>query len=600
MSMSAKRLRICGLLATLALAAAAAGAAPPIALEPVVTGLDRPVGMADPGDGSGRLFIFSLLGSIWVWDGDELLAEPFLDLTERVNCCFGERGLAGLAFHPDFANNGFFYVSYDGPDEISIVSRFRVSGKPNRANRGSERVLLRIPQPFPQHNVGNLAFGPDGYLYIGSGDGGSVGDPMDNAQDLGTLLGKMLRIDVDGDFPYAIPPDNPFVDTAGAEGEIWAYGVRNPWRFSFDRRNGDLYFGDVGQDAWEEIDFQPGSSAGGENYGWRLKEGNACFDPPTACEAEGLTPPILEYSHEEDHDHGGARTGCLAVVGGFRYRGPAALTLPRFYLFADFCTGEIWGARPNAAGAWVRNRLIDSDLLLVSFGEDERGRLYVVDFGADRGEPVEDRRRFLGGLYRIVGRGTLGADFEDGFAGWSGRRGNVAVTAPGLRGSAGALEVGLDGRPTISTVRSTQPRGETTFRLGFDFNANRADPGGETVEILRLVDKVPHVKLALEPGELGRRLALLVRTGPGNFRRVGALGIPKLGVVRVTLDWMHASAPGVADGQAALTIGDRRSVRATDLDNRGRIVKTVVLGLPAGSDGAAGGSLLFDNYSSTP
>ena len=580
--MTRKMLRNWGLLAAVGLSAVAAGAAPPIALEPVAAGLDRPVGMADPGDGSDRLIIFSLLGRIRVWDGEKVLAEPFLDISDRVNCCFGERGLAGVVFHPDFADNGFFYVSYDGPDEISIVSRFRVSANPNRANAGSERVLLRIPQPFPQHNVGHLAFGPDGYLYIGAGDGGSAGDPMDNAQDLGTLLGKILRIDIDGGFPYAIPPDNPFVDTAGARGEIWAYGVRNPWRFSFDGKNGDLYFGDVGQDGWEEVDFQPGASAGGENYGWRRMEGTSCFNPATGCNDGSLTLPILEYSHFA----GDVNLGCKSVTGGFRYRGPTAITLPRFYLFGDFCSGEIWGARPNAAGVWVTNLLLDSDLLLVSFGQDRRGQLYAVDF--------------LGGLYRIVGKGTLAADFESGFTGWSGRRGNVAVTGPGLRGSTGALEVGLDGRPTISTLRSTQPRGETTFRLSFDFNANGADPGGEAVEILRLVDRVPHVKLALEPGALGRRLTLLVRTGPGSFRRVGALGIPKLGVVRVTLDWMHASAPGVADGQAALTIGDKQSLRAADLDNRGRLVKTVVLGLPSGSDGAAGGSLLFDNYSSTP
>jgi hypothetical protein len=566
----------------LALIATATAAALPIALDPVVTGLDRPVGVVDARDGSDRLFIFTLPGQIWVWDGEKLLDEPFLDIADGVNCCFGERGMGGLAFHPEFADNGFFYVAYDGSEEIARVSRFRVSGNANRANPGSERVLLRVPQPFPQHNLGQLVFGPDGYLYIGSGDGGSGGDPLNNGQDLGTLLGKILRIDVDGGFPYAIPPDNPFVDTPGARPEIWAYGIRNAWRFSFDRNNGDLYIGDVGQDGWEEVDLQPGSSSGGENYGWRLMEGTSCFDPATDCNDGSLTLPILEYSHFV----GDVDQGCRSVTGGYRYRGPSAPTLPRFYIFGDFCSGEIWGARPNAAGVWVSNLLIDSNLLLVSFAEDRRGRLYAVDF--------------KGGVYRIVGKGTLESDFESGFSGFSGRRGNVAVTGPGLRGSAAALEVGLDGRPTISTVRSTQPRGETTFRLSFDFNANGADPGGEAVEILRLVDRVPHIKLALERGERGRRLALRVRAGTSGFRRVGALGIPRRGVVRVTLDWMHASASGVADGQAALTIGAGRSIRATDLDNRGRIVKTVVLGLPGGSQGAGGGSLLFDNYSSTP
>ncbi len=574
--------RVLGSLATLALAAVVVMAAPPIALEPLVIGLDQPVGVVDAGDGSGRLFIPTLGGRIWIWDGDELLAEPFLDLADEVDCCSGERGLGGLAFHPDFAANGFFYVAYDGPEETARVSRFRVSADPDRADPGSELVLLRVPQPFPQHNLGQLAFGHDGYLYVGSGDGGSAGDPLDNGQDLGTLLGKILRLDVDGGVPYAVPPDNPFVDLAGAQPEIWAYGLRNPWRFSFDRRNGDLYIGDVGQDGWEEIDFQPAASRGGENYGWRLMEGPVCFEPASGCNDGSLSLPILEYPHF-------ARSvdlGCRSVTGGFRYRGPATATLPRFYLFGDFCTGQIWGARRNSAGGWIANLLLDSDRLLVSFGEDHRGRLYAVDF--------------LGGVYRIVGRGTFASDFENGLAGWSGRRGNVAVTGPGLRDSTAALAVDLDGRPTISTVRSTHPRAETTFHLGFDFDANGAHPGGAAVEILRLVDRVPHVKLALERGARGRRLALLVRDGPGSYHRTGALGIPRRGVVRVSLDWLRASAPGVADGEATLTVGAGRSLRATGLDNREHLVKAVVLGLPAGSVGAAGGRVLFDDYSSTP
>ena len=570
-----------GCLAALALCAAAATAAPPIRLQPLATGFDRPVGVVDADDGTDRLFIFTLPGKIWIWDGEKVLPEPFLDIGDGVDCCFGERGMGGLAFHPDFADNGFFYIAYDGPNEISRVSRFRVGGNRDRANASSERILLRVPQPFPQHNLGQLEFGPDGYLYIGSGDGGSGGDPMNNGQDLGTLLGKILRIDVDGGFPYAIPPDNPFVDTAGAQPEIWSYGIRNAWRFSFDRRTGAMFLGDVGQDAWEEINYQP-PGAGGLNFGWRLMEGSSCFDPPSGCDDGTLTLPIIEYSHFA----GDTDLGCKSVTGGYRYRGPATQTLPRFYIYGDFCTGEIFGARTNASGAWVSNRLLDGDMFLVSFGEDRRGRLYAVDF---RG----------GAVYRIVGVGTLDADFENGLGGFSGRRGNAAVRSPGLRGSAGALEVGLDGRPTISTVRSTQPMGETTFRLGFDFSANGADPGPGTVEILRLVGKVPHIKLALERGRRGRLVVLLARTGPGAFRRVGALGIPRMGTVRVTLDWMQAHAAGAADGQVALTIGSR-SIRATDLGNLGRNVEAVVLGLPSGSAGAAGGSIKFDNYTSTP
>jgi hypothetical protein len=396
------------------------------------------------------------------------------------------------------------------------------------------------------------------------------------------LLGKILRIDVDGDLPYGIPPDNPFVDTAGARPEIWAYGIRNAWRFSFDRWSGNLVFGDVGQDGWEEVNLERAGSPGGQNYGWRLMEGTSCFDPPSECNDGSLKLPILEYSHFS----GDLDLGCKSVTGGYFYRGPATMTLPRFYLFGDFCTGEIWGARRNAAGVWVTNLLIDSDLLLVSFGQDRRGRLYAIDF--------------LGSVYRILGKGTLESDFENGLNGFPGRRGAVAVTAPGLRGSAGALEVRVDSRPTISALRSTQPRGETTFRLGFDFNANGADPKGPAMEILHLADSVPHVKVVLEPGVLGRWVALHVRTGPGIFRRVGAWGIPNRGVVRLTLDWMQASAPGVADGQAVLIVDDHRPIAATRLDNWGRLVNSVVIGQPGGSEGAAAGSLLFDNYSSTP
>jgi glucose/arabinose dehydrogenase len=280
----------------------AASAAPPIRLEPIAMGLDRPVGVVDAADGSDRLFIFTLPGQIWIWDGEKVLDEPFLDLGDGVSCCFGERGMGGLAFHPDYAENGFFYVAYDGPNDTSRVARFRVSGNPNRAERSSQRILMRVAQPFPQHNLGQLAFGPDGYLYINSGDGGSAGDPMNNGQDLGTVLGKILRIDVDSDFPYAVPPDNPFVDTAGAQPEIWAYGIRNAWRFSFDRKTGDLYIGDVGQDGWEEVNFQSASSLGGENYGWRLMEGTACFDPPADCNDGSIGHRWLPVSRAGDAD----------------------------------------------------------------------------------------------------------------------------------------------------------------------------------------------------------------------------------------------------------------------------------------------------------
>jgi glucose/arabinose dehydrogenase len=254
---------------------AAAEAQESIALEPVMTGLTRPVGITSAGDGSGRLFIVLQGGQILVYDGVQLLPTPFLDISSLVSCC-GEQGLLGLAFHPRYAKNRFFYLNYTNTAGDTVVARYRASAAPNVAKPKSARILLTIPQPFSNHNGGQLQFGPDGYLYIGTGDGGSGGDPQNNGQNLGTLLGKILRIDVNGvnrRGSYAIPTDNPFVHTPGARGEIWAFGLRNPWRFSFDRLTGAMFIGDVGQGNWEEIDIQSRRNKGGKNYGWRLMEG---------------------------------------------------------------------------------------------------------------------------------------------------------------------------------------------------------------------------------------------------------------------------------------------------------------------------------------
>lgn len=254
--------------------------APLLVLEPVAEGLTAPLDVVDPGDGSGRLFIVQQGGEILVHDGSRVLEQPFLDLSTQVSCC-DERGLLGLAFHPRYSENARFFVNYTGRSSgQTIVSGFEVSSDPNVADSSSELQLLTISQPFSNHNGGHLAFGPDGFLYIGTGDGGSGGDPQNRAQDLGSLLGKILRIDVDRGEPFAIPDGNPFAGDPAAREEIWAYGLRNPWRFTFDRLTGDLFIGDVGQNAIEEIDFQPARSAGGENYGWRVMEGSQCFEPP--------------------------------------------------------------------------------------------------------------------------------------------------------------------------------------------------------------------------------------------------------------------------------------------------------------------------------
>ena len=283
-------------------------------LEQIVDGLTRPVSIADARTRSGRLFVAQQTGEIRIVDGAALLPNPFLDLSDLVSCC-GEQGLLGLAFHPDYATNGFFYVHYTDLNGGSVIARYSVSSSdPNAADASSSLTLLTWPQPFGNHNGGQLAFGPDGFLYIGVGDGGDAGDPDNRGQDLTTLLGKVLRIDVDSTDPglnYAVPPSNPFFGSPPTLPEIWAYGLRNPWRFSFDRGTGDLFIGDVGQNAVEEIDFQPAASPGGENYGWRLMEGSSCFNPPTNCNDGSLILPILEYSHF---------LGC-SVTGGYVYRG---------------------------------------------------------------------------------------------------------------------------------------------------------------------------------------------------------------------------------------------------------------------------------------
>jgi len=339
----------------------------------IVSGLDQPVLVTHAGDGSGRLFVVEQGGLIRVVVNHTVLADPFLDLSQLV-VSGGEQGLLGLAFHPEYATNGYFYVNYTrAGDGATVVARYSVSaGDPNVADPGSALPILTVAQPAPNHNGGNLAFGPNnGYLYIGMGDGGGSGDPDENAQNINTLLGAMLRLDVDGGTPYAIPADNPFAASAGAD-EIWDYGLRNPWRFSFDRANGDLYIGDVGQGAWEEIDYHAAGTPGGVNFGWDCREGAHDFEFTTECAAATLTDPIAEYGRAEGQ----------TVTGGFVYRGTAYPDLQGRYFFADYAQGKIWsmvktGSSPDT---WSAHELeLDTSLRISSFGEDEAGELYVVD-----------------------------------------------------------------------------------------------------------------------------------------------------------------------------------------------------------------------------
>ncbi len=356
---------------------------PELAFRQVPSGLNAPTHVTSARDGSGRLFVVQQTGQVRVMKDGQLLPTPYLDLSSKVSCC-GERGLLSIAID----SSKRVYADYTDRNGDTVIARYRAAG--DAADAGSEEILLTIPQPYSNHNGGQLAFGPDdGYLYIGTGDGGSGGDPQNRAQDLTTLLGKILRIDVSPAQGYAIPPSNPFAHAASSRPEIWAYGLRNPWRFSFDRLTGNLFIADVGQGAWEEIDVQPAASGGGENYGWRLREGTHCYNPSSGCPSAGLTPPVVEYSHSD---------GC-SVTGGFVYRGSLYPRLYGVYLYGDYCSGRIWGLR-RRQGQWESRALIKTTYGITTFGEDEAGELYVADGNGGRIYQITDAAGI--GVERIV------------------------------------------------------------------------------------------------------------------------------------------------------------------------------------------------------
>ncbi|MBN1964445.1 MAG: PQQ-dependent sugar dehydrogenase [Anaerolineae bacterium] len=340
----------------------------------VASGLSRPLFVTHAGDGSGRVFVVEQTGKILVMQNDAVLQTPFLDVSDQISPDalgggYSERGLLGLAFHPDYAENGQFFINYTDRQGSTVVARYAVSADdPNRADPASAVQILYVPQPYANHNGGDLAFGPDGYLYVAMGDGGSGGDPQGNGQNLGTLLGTILRLDVNTSETYTIPPDNPFVSDPAARPEIWAWGLRNPWRFSFDRATGDLYVADVGQTQWEEVNFQPADSAGGENYGWNAYEGQHGYSGAPA--ASDVVPPILEYSHAN---------GWCSITGGYVYRGENIPGLQGYYLYGDWCTGTIWTAQRDEAGNWQASISLETGRRISSFGEDEAGELYLVD-----------------------------------------------------------------------------------------------------------------------------------------------------------------------------------------------------------------------------
>jgi hypothetical protein len=342
-----------------------------VGLELVSDEFDFPVWLTSP-PGDPRLFVVEKGGRVLVIENDALLPEPFLDLRGQVSTG-NEQGLLSLAFHPDYASNGRFFVNLTDPAGDTRIVEYQVSGDPGRADPGSARLVLTIDQPFSNHNGGLALFGPDGMLWIGTGDGGSGGDPQGNGQNPGTLLGKLLRIDVDGAQPYAVPADNPFAGTAGARPEVWAFGLRNPWRFSFDRETGDLFIGDVGQNRIEEVNAVRGAGEG-RNYGWNVMEGTRCFEPSEGCDEEGLTLPVVEYDHGD---------GC-SVTGGAVYRGSAVPDLVGVYLYSDYCSGFVRSFRFDGSGAADERRwpeLEPPDNEVVSFGEDADGEVYLLTAG---------------------------------------------------------------------------------------------------------------------------------------------------------------------------------------------------------------------------
>lgn len=354
-----------------------------VSLEDFTSVAGGPLAVAAPDDGSGRLFIAAQDGRIWVVDDDgTVLPDPMLDLRDRITSG-GERGLLGLALHPGFQDDSRAFVNYTDLNGDSVIASLGVdSTNPSRLDPQSEEQVLFVDQPYPNHNGGDLHFGPDGYLYAFFGDGGSGGDPQNNGQNRDALLGKVLRLDVDhpgGDLPYSAPHGNPFLDGAGRD-EIWLWGMRNPWRSSFDRLTGDLWIGDVGQGAWEEVDVAR-AGVGGLNMGWNRMEGSHCYPPGSDCSTDGLTLPVTEYSHD---------LGCT-VVGGYVYRGKAQPALAGVYLFADYCSGRLFAIDPATDELRDPVEVGNADGSISSFGEDAAGELYVLHLNGDVSKVVASR-----------------------------------------------------------------------------------------------------------------------------------------------------------------------------------------------------------------
>jgi glucose/arabinose dehydrogenase len=558
-----------------------------VALEQMVTGLTRPVAIAHAGD--ARLFVVEADGRILLYvvngDGSLTFLDTFLDIQGLVLCC-GERGLLGLAFHPDYATNRYFFVYYtaENGDGDIVIARYQArADDPNRADPDSARILLTIEHStYGNHNGGALAFGPEGYLYAAIGDGGGGGDPLNSGQSLGTLLGKILRLDVDvaGDpVPhYEIPPDNPFVGTPGALGEIWAWGLRNPWRITFDRLTGDLFIADVGQGNREEVNVQSASSPGGENYGWRRMEGTACYNPSSGCQTGSLVLPILEYTHAE---------GC-SITGGYRYRGAGVPTLHGVYLFGDFCNGTIRAGVQSGAGTWSWTDLLDTSLSISTFGEDAAGEVYVADLNGAiyrlvRAQPRLTVTRAGAGTGTVNGPGGIAcgtgcsADYEPGtsvtltattaagssFAGWSGDCGGTGDCVVVMDGDR-AVTATFNPRPLLqfSTANYTVSEGSRSVTI--------------TVQRLVATAGTVTVDYALAPGSAtpppavdadfagpGGVLSGTLTFGPGQASRTFTVSI----VNDTRAEGPETILLALRNPTGGAVLGDQRTAVLTILDN---------------------------------
>jgi glucose/arabinose dehydrogenase len=449
---------------------------PELELQEFSTGYVAPLGIENAGD--DRLFILEKAGRVWIAFSDGSKSNtPFLNIVSKIKSAGSEQGLLGLAFHPDYASNGYFYVTYTNLSGNVVIARYSVSSmNENIANSNSESIMLMIYHPWPNHNGGCTKFGPDGYLYVGVGDGGRAGDPLEAAQDKSVLLGKILRLDVDNGLPYSIPASNPFVNTPGAAPEIWAYGLRNPWRFSFDRKSGDLWIGDVGQVKWEEVDYQKASSTGGENYGWDCYEGHHLYEPENCTQNEMITSPIAEYSHDG---------GDCSITGGFVYRGSQFPNLKGKYLYVDYCSG-IFRAVYKQNGITITNvELLDGvDFQYSSFGEDKNGELYVATVNPGGGR-----------IYRVVDKsmklGTATANLVSLYP--NPNNGQFSVEWSSMLDKDCDIEImNMMGQQMMSETRSA------TIGLNtWSFNTNQLSPGSYFL-VIHTTDGLVRQKFAIE------------------------------------------------------------------------------------------------------